>query len=829
MSTNLKDDEIFIKKGSETNLLKDQELFKKLEDNSHLQKNGITLDMDLISNKNINCSLANEWNSSNFPNILVELTNESKRNYPIDNYVNNQTEDNIFYQHPNLINENKNNIIILNSFRDLEVDLVNKWFENYECFDYYLSLYHQELFLNEERKINDIDKLKEKIRMNLEKELKSISNNQTFKFNLVLLKFLLKELSNISLDNIDELFGNLNNLDNYSNFLDEHFEISYLLIKEKKDILKKINNLIDKVLESNNTNKEIILGKLLLYEYTIVFGLKSLYGILIFIKKIKEIEKKSMLTDYIKDLLMNNIKTSLSSNYIKEKNNLIEKVKYNNEEKSYIKLGYDDFHFSNSNLVFINNDVAYFLNENNTLFKLYRLNETKNKISIIETKDKFLDDSNVILFSLEKEYLFGFNNSEFGKSQNCIKLLKVEHDDKNKNIVIYGTSLFILHPIYKKNTNINQSNNNENENKLNNNLSKDYYFSEKYIYSLDEFEIFTNQNKIKNVDENKLYINYKNSVIIRKNIENICLENDNKSKMNIDDILSHLKNKNKFIMINDFLCFTDTCQNFYDIKNKKICFGEKEEKESVLIKDILDTNKDDLVNSIISQYDDSVFFYKLVKTTINNVQEIKEFEYKINNNYINTNIFLKNKNLINKIKNNVNLMLSKNKKSSLHNKEKDIFKEIFQTFDDEDIDEVNELEKKENKINNKNNENYNFIEFILSYLCSTILENNDLMEISKNIAEKKDDENLFQIIKFLKRPYTINIDYPTIKLIEDLIISFSENNEKENINIFCLLFILDYHLTFLSSLKINSKFLFGNIKNIENIKIRIIKFSAIHY
>jgi hypothetical protein len=301
MSTNLKDDEIFTQKNSETNLLKDQELFKKLEDNCHLQKNGITLDMDLISNKNINCSLANEWNSSNFPNILVELTNESKRNYPIDNYVNNQTEDNIFYQHPNLINENKNNIIILNSFRDLEVDLVNKWFENYECFDYYLSLYHQELFLNEERKINDIDKLKEKIRMNLEKELKSISNNQTFKFNLVLLKFLLKELSNISLDNIDELFGNLNNLDNYSNFLDEHFEISYLLIKEKKDILKKINNLIDKVLESNNINKEVILGKLLLYEYTIVFGLKSLYGILIFIKKIKEIEKKNMLTDYIKD------------------------------------------------------------------------------------------------------------------------------------------------------------------------------------------------------------------------------------------------------------------------------------------------------------------------------------------------------------------------------------------------------------------------------------------------------------------------------------------------------------------------------------------------
>ncbi len=350
------------------NLLKDEEFLKKIENNSHLQKNSITLDTSIISNKDINCSLSNQWNSNTFPNFLVELTSESKKNYPIDNYVNNQNEDNIFYQHPNLINEN--NIVILNSLRELEIDLMNKWFDNFEYFEYYLSLYHQELFLNEERKLDNIDKLKEKIRNNLEKEIKALSNNQTFKFNIVLLKFLLKELSNITLENIDELFVNLNNLENYSKFLDEHYEISFLLIKEKKDILKKINNLIDTLLESNNENKEALLGKLLLYEYNIVFGLKSLYGILIFLKKIKEIEKKNMMTNYIKDLLISNIKTSYFYSFINDKNNMLDKIEVNSDFKSYLKLSPEEFNFNNCSLTFINDDIVYILNE-----KIYCIND----------------------------------------------------------------------------------------------------------------------------------------------------------------------------------------------------------------------------------------------------------------------------------------------------------------------------------------------------------------------------------------------------------------------------------------------------------------------
>ena len=646
MSMNQKEEEII-----KSNLLKDQEFQKKLEENSHIQQIS-TLDTNITSNEAINGSLSNEWNTGQFPKFLVELTSESKKNYPIDNYLSNQAEDNIFYQHPNLIDESESNIIILNSLRDLEVDLMNKWFENYECFEYYLSLYHQEIFLNEERKLDNIDKLKEKIKLNLEKEIKSISNNQTFKFNLVLLKFLLKELSNITLDNIDELFLNLNNFENYSKFLDEHFEISFLLVKEKKDLLKKINSLIDTIIESKNENKEIILGKFLLYEYNIATGLKSLYGILNFIKKVKEIEKKGMLSNYIKDLLMNNIKNPFLVNSLNGNNNVLEKVQVKSEYSSYIKLSNEIFKFTNSCLTFINDDLIYLLNENKCLYKLHRLNEAKNKYNIIETNEKFLkENDDMFLFSLEKEYLFGFNYAEFGKSEDVIKLLKTEHlckdtkieikmDDKSKNILTeisvkskgiindiylnlflfdenekeqflnnymenseinssniailqHNTYLFLIHKIYKKNRNPEKNA----DNQSNIYKSKDYFFSLENIYVIDQFEISLSQDKIKIGESNILSIDYKDSFIFKIPLEKISSldkQDDNNKKINIDEILNNIKTKNKLILINNYLCFTDSCKNFYDIKNKKICYFDNEPTDNILVNDILGKSKENL-------------------------------------------------------------------------------------------------------------------------------------------------------------------------------------------------------------------------------------------
>ena len=284
MSEKLKEEGVQQKSNGEEinqlNSLKDEEYLKKLNETSHLQKQIIVSDPNLTSNKEINCSLSNEWNTAKFPDFLVNFSTQNKTTFPIDKYLNNQSEDNIFYQHPNLINENENDSFILNSFRELEIDLMNKWFENYEYFNYYLSLYNQELFLNEERKLENIDKLKEKIKINLEKEIKSISNNQTFKFNLILLKFSLKELSNVTLDNIDELTTNLNNFENYSKFLNDHFEVSFLLTREINDLIRKVHNLIDHLIESDLKNKETLLGKILVYEYNIVFGLKSFFSII---------------------------------------------------------------------------------------------------------------------------------------------------------------------------------------------------------------------------------------------------------------------------------------------------------------------------------------------------------------------------------------------------------------------------------------------------------------------------------------------------------------------------------------------------------------------
>ena len=842
------------------NPLKDEEYVKKINENSHLQKESIIIDSNLVSNKDINCSLSNEWNTSQFPNFLVDLTSQNKPNFPIDKYLSNQSEDNIFYQHPNLINEEENDTFILNSFRELEVDLMNKWFENYEYFDYYLSLYHQELFLNEERKLESIDKFKEKIKINLEKELKSLSNNQTFKFNLILLKFSLKELSSITLDNIDELSTNISNFENYSKFLDDHFEVSFLLTKEINDLIKKLDKLLDNLLESNIENKENILGKLLIYEYNIVFGLKSLFGILNLIKKINLIESKGMLSKNIIDLLMDKIKAPNLSNLLNEK---IEKIEVNSEIKSYIKLGSEEFNFNKCNFIFINKDIAYMLNEKNTLYKIYKTVDVKNKYNIVEINNNIITSNDISLISLEKEYLFGFDSNEFGKSEKVIQLLKTEHQSsvsKNKiemdetakkiltnksneiindiylnlfnfepiekeqflncyipniendtsliSIAQNNSSLFILHPIYKKKS---DKNNKSNPDKI-----KNYFFSENYIFVIDEFELYLHHPSIKEDSENILNINYKNSYILKTSLDilNAFEEEEKKeikTKYNIDEILTNIKNKNKFFISNKFFCFTNTCQKFFDLKKNKICIFDKELNENDLIKDISEVNKE---NSIIVNYENSIFYLSLIKTTLNNVQEIQETEYKVNNRFNKRNIFLKKRDKICQIQNIINRIFSKSKAFDSEQKE-DIFKEIFQTFEVEE-----NLPKDSNNINEENDLKENICNYILSNLFIITQELNDLDEINCNINKLKANDNseMFSIIKYLKRPFIINIDFPTIKSIEDLIefnLEISKSADEANLNIFCLLFILDNHLSYLNSLKINSKFLLGNLKNIE--------------
>ena len=629
MSTKPKEDELQQNsKEEETNqlnALKDEEFLKKVNEKSHLQNDIIVNDPNLTSNSEVNCSLSNEWNTAKFPDFVVDFTSQNKTSFPIDKYLSNQTEDNIFYQHPNLINEDENGAFILNSFRELEVDLMNKWFENFQYFDYYLSLFHQELFLNQERKLETIEKFKEKIKINLEKELKSISNNQEFKLNLILLNFSLKELSNVTLENLDDLSTNLNRFQNYSKFLENHFEVSFLLTKEINDLIKKLHSLIDSILESDAKNKENLIEKILIYEYNIVFELKSLLGILNLIKKINDIEKKGMLSSNIINMLMNKIKIPNLSNLLNEK---IAKIQPNSENKSYIKFSSEELNLNNSHFIFINKDIAYLLNEKNVLYKFYKTVDNKNKYNIIEINNNIINNEQISLISLEKEYLFGFDSKEFGKGENVIKLLKKEHNssinkiqikmdeisqkiltkslinsnelindiylnifdfepnEKEKFLIDYtpisennnslisisqkNSSLFILHPIYKKKENKNPNNAQNKNNQINY-----YFFSENYVYAIDEYELDLNHQTIKEDDENILYINYKTSFIIKTHIDILNAfeeeeKNSIKEKYNIDEICNKIKNKNKFILINKYLCFTDTCQKFFDLNKNRI-------------------------------------------------------------------------------------------------------------------------------------------------------------------------------------------------------------------------------------------------------------------
>ena len=111
MSTKSKEDELQQNSNEEEtnqlNALKDEEFLKKVNEKSHLQNDIIVNDPYLTSNSEVNCSLSNEWNTAKFPDFVVDFTSQNKTSFPIDKYLSNQTEDNIFYQHPNLINEDE--------------------------------------------------------------------------------------------------------------------------------------------------------------------------------------------------------------------------------------------------------------------------------------------------------------------------------------------------------------------------------------------------------------------------------------------------------------------------------------------------------------------------------------------------------------------------------------------------------------------------------------------------------------------------------------------------------------------------------------------------
>ena len=102
--------------------------------------------------------------------------------------------------------------------------------------------------------------------------------------------------------------------------------------------------------------------------------------------------------------------------------------------------------------------------------------------SVINYKEK-INDIYLNLFSFDENEKLQFLNEYSPNS---------EVNSTNVILLQYNTFLFIIHPIYKKNTNNNQNKTQDNQN--NNNLykNKNYFLSQKYIYVIDQFEISLN-------------------------------------------------------------------------------------------------------------------------------------------------------------------------------------------------------------------------------------------------------------------------------------------------------------------------------------------------
>ena len=132
----------------------------------------------------------------------------------------------------------------------------------------------------------------------------------------------------------------------------------------------------------------------------------------------------------------------------------------------------------------------------------------------IKILTKSLTNSNEIINNI---YLNLFNFEQGEKDQFLSNYLPISEIDTSFIAIGQKNSrLFILHPIYKKQINKN-SNNSQNKDKLIN----FHFFSENYVYALDEYELYLNNQTIKEDDENILYINYNYSFIIKTSLDTL--------------------------------------------------------------------------------------------------------------------------------------------------------------------------------------------------------------------------------------------------------------------------------------------------------------------
>jgi hypothetical protein len=775
------------------------------------------------------------YNKSLIDKLIQDIADKMLPKLPIEEYFEAKRNSDMLFSNPEFIDAaNPEKLITINDFKRLKPDFINKWYENFEFqnFQYLNAVFTQWKETKRDFKFN-IEGEIIKCKRALEEFHSEIQSNESLKHNLFNIKILFNNLNFIKLENLEDSlqWAKIISSD-VKNIIDKNFDLIFLLRNDIFLIYKKIEKLLE--VENLAEEKILTLMKILFY---ISDGFQNLHGFLIIVRtlqKNKILEKKFYEELSIQRIMnkrrefycyMNKKEVRLFGNEFEFEFQGFEGLKKENRK--------EDFYFfypsKNSTGCLYDNNI-YLFNKKSGLLKFY-FSENENFICVnkntnfISQENNLINDGNENYFSLVSlsNNLILINNNLFKKPNSKFKIfdkdtlteknIKITFDEVANKIFNTEEILPLQVPKYYRNSSkLNSTINDSDLEKIlpahlsvnfkNNYLyltypvlkiddqdpDKEFYFSKNYIYTCDIF-MLSQQDQ-----ENSLQINYSKSVIL-KSID--------KDSSTLDEIFeSTIENKfnNKFCILNGLLISFDESLK-YDLISESQLVGS-----STKFIAGVDTNESLFVCN--QGMNDSILFLKFYEYSVEELEELKKISiidvagnislYSEHNNDLVYFDYLKELKKFNQNEKSEDIDIIDGKIKKSENK-KDVFIEFFNTEDEEEISQINSM-KDENNFNNI------YSEYLMFNLA-----------ILSNLKTKNSLNKLTSITEKSKFPFLINLEYPSMRLLHDIILSDIQSLDglQENLhNIYSSLILLKNHLYQVESMNFDLKLIFKNEEEI---------------
>ena len=743
------------------------------------------IDSSIITHQSISSSLSTQERASN---EIDEISSKITSKFPMVSYIQSKKESDILFQHPLILK--MKDLKMTDELKNVSRDMVNKWYENTSLKNYYISLYSKEIFMNESNLIDSYSSYLSVIQKELKDKMSSISKDQTLQSNFMIVKIGLNNLNSISLDNLDDLVKYSKVINDYfSSFFEKHYELIFLFGKDLFKIFFKIDKLIN---TSTFKNPEIPV-KLLNIIYHLSSCFKSLYGYLFLIDQIQKQKLEQYYSvDKIMDCMVNvNYLTIKGSGLVEQKNLFID----------YIK---EHFVVDNTSGVYAQNDFIFLYNSKFGIMKVHRLEQNNNSYNCI--KHININYSKTALFSFDEKYIFTFSyeNYKNDKEDNVIEVydfnlnkspVSLIYDNKAK-MLLYNTGLehYFNYLSKKENVKYNESSSSSNiavysEDKylyiihplcdIPKEKDDFNFYSSKYIYALDIFEI--------NYQEDAIKISFFDTQILQNKEKISDKTKDDKKTFYIDELFSSTTSLNKFIVINGQIISSKGLY-LYNTKDKKFVINDN---QSTLFTNI-DTSS---TSNLTLSHNNNILILNLEQDDAPGRFKVKERSYK-SLTYQKSNEFT-NSSLYQKVIENS----SNSNKISMNTE--DIMEEVFNVnyMDMYTQSSDSKIEDSETNEEEEISNHPSMIKYILACLCQHI-----------NFTQYHTIVKNEDISKHIKAPYVLCNDNPTLNLIEELL-----RNNMDNIDIlFSLLMLFDNQILQMINLKISSKAIFGSEKKVED-------------